>query len=169
MIIIYHRGWQQGSIGISFEFIPGAFETGTGQDGATAKTRDGPLERRFVGDEHVVEDRFTGAIWTRNANPFDFPRTWRESLGIVATMREQEMHGHGDWQLPSLDLLFTLISHQYVNPAVPAKHSFENIFNGYYWTGDSCCRLPDQAWYIHMGGGRIHRGMKHGSYLIWPV
>jgi hypothetical protein len=84
-------------------------------------------------------------------------------------MREQQMHGQADWQLPSRDLLFSLVSHQVVNPAVTSPHPFENIFNGYYWTGDGCRRLPDQAWYIHMGGGRIQRGMKHGSYLIWPV
>jgi hypothetical protein len=142
---------------------------GTGQDAAISKMHAKPLEGRFVSKTHVVEDRLTGAIWTRNANPFGFPQEWRESQRTVAKMCEQQMHGYSDWQLPSRDLLFSLISHQYVNPALAAKHPFENIFNGFYWTKDSSSRLPDQAWYIHMGGGRIHRGMKHGSYLIWPV
>lgn len=31
------------------------------------------------------------------------------------------------------------------------------------WTGDACRRLSDQAWHAHMGGGRIHRGMKYGK------
>jgi hypothetical protein len=48
-------------------------------------------------------------------------------------------------------------------------HPFDNVFTGYCWTADSCCRLPDQAWYVHLGGGRVHRGMKHGSCLVWPV
>ena len=131
------------------------------------RMRDAQVTLETAG--RVIKDRFTQAIWSRDANPVGFPQTWHEALGTVATMREQRMHGYGNWQLPSRDLLFSLISHQHVNPAVAARPSFENIFNGFYWTRDSCCRFPDQAWYIHMGGGRIHRGMKHGSYLVWPV
>ena len=143
--------------------------TGTGQDASFPKTQEWATASRFSIKDQVTKDRFTQAIWSRDANPFGFPQTWHEALETVATMREQRIHGYADWQLPSRDLLFSLISHQHVNPAVAATHSFENIFNGYYWTRDSCCRLSDQAWYIHMGGGRIHKGMKHGSYLVWPV
>jgi len=27
----------------------------------------------------------------------------------------------------------------------------------------------NQAWYVHFGGGKVYRGMKHGSYMVWPV
>jgi hypothetical protein len=30
----------------------------------------------------------------------------------------------------------------------------------------SCARLPNQAWYIHLGGARVFKGMKHGSYMV---
>jgi hypothetical protein len=142
---------------------------GTGQDAATAKTQDGLTRQRFSAGSHVVEDRVTGAIWTRDANPFEFPRTWHEALAAVAEMRDRRKHGLGGWRLPSRDLLFSILSHQRVHPAIVGDHPFTNIFDGYYWTQDSSCRLPDQAWYVHLGGGRIHRGMKHGSYLVWPV
>jgi len=48
-------------------------------------------------------------------------------------------------------------------------HPFTNIFTGYYWTSSSCARLPNQAWYIHLGGARVFKGMKYGSYMVWPV
>jgi len=143
--------------------------SGAGQDASVAKRHRREHEQRFRPQVHVVEDRLTGAVWTRDANPDRFPQTWHEALATVAKMREDRTHGYGDWQLPSRDLLFSLVSHQNINPAVEANHPFENIFNGYYWTRDSCCRLPDQAWYVHLGGGRVHRGMKQGSYLLWPV
>jgi len=84
-------------------------------------------------------------------------------------MRVSRAHGYDNWQLPSRALLFSLISHQNINPALPDGNPFENVFPGYFWTADSCCRLPDQAWYVHLGGGRVHRGMKHGSYMVWPL
>ncbi|HSO20503.1 MAG TPA: DUF1566 domain-containing protein [Desulfosarcina sp.] len=141
----------------------------TRQDASMAETGRRLPGRRFRPHMQVVKDAFTGAVWTRDANPARFPQTWHEALATVADMRGRRAFGYGGWQLPSRGLLFSLISHQYINPAITADHPFENIFNGYYWTQDSCCRLPDQAWYVHLGGGRIHRGMKHGSYLVWPV
>lgn len=141
---------------------------GTGQDAAFEKSGPPPAARFEVLDG-VVRDNTTGAVWTRNANPADFPLTWQEALVFTAEMRRQGAHGFDNWRLPSRRRLFSLISHQNVNPALPAGHPFENVFPGYYWTGETCRRLPDQAWYAHLGGGRLHRGMKHGSYMVWPV
>jgi hypothetical protein len=84
-------------------------------------------------------------------------------------MRGRLARGYDRWQLPTRRLLFFLISHQYENPSLPKGHPFENVFTGYYWTGETCRWLPDQAWYGHLGGSRIHRGMKHGSYMVWPL
>jgi hypothetical protein len=142
---------------------------GTGQDAAYAKHLRPQARWRFQKLGATVNDTLTSAIWSRNANPAKFPMTWHEALAYVETMRAQRVHGYGAWRLPTRRLLFSMISHQEKNPALPQGHPFEEVFNGYYWTSDTCRRLPDQAWYIHLGGGRIHRGMKHGSYLVWPV
>ena len=142
---------------------------GTGQDASFEKQARRLGQMRFQVMDHVVRDEFTGAVWTRDANPAEFPLTWQEALQFVANLCAGRAHGCGDWQLPSRRLLFSLISHQNVNPALPKGHPFEDVFTGYYWTREPCRRLPDQAWYVHLGGGRIHRGMKHGSYMVWPV
>ena len=64
---------------------------GTGQDAATVKTHDETPGWRFVADSQVVEDRLTGAIWTRDANPFELPRTWHEALAGVAKERDSKL------------------------------------------------------------------------------
>lgn len=142
---------------------------GTGQDASNGKRIKQAVHGRFQVRDHVVEDRLTAAVWSRDANPAQFPLTWREALQFVADMRARRTYGYGNWQLPTRRLLFSLISHQNLNPALPKGHPFENIFTGYYWSAETCRRLNDQAWYVHLGGGRIHRGMKHGSYMVWPV
>ncbi|HAA03886.1 MAG TPA: hypothetical protein DCE18_10980, partial [Syntrophobacteraceae bacterium] len=117
----------------------------------------------------VVLDFLTGLTWCRNANLADFPLDWKAAHDFINEMNGVRAFGRSDWRLPSRRELFTLISHEVFNPALPKDHPFENVFPGYYWTCTSCYRLPDQAWYIHLGGGRIYRGMKHGSYMVWPV
>jgi hypothetical protein len=141
----------------------------SGQDASCKKSRPSSVGHRFHVLDHVVADKITGAHWARDANPAEFPMTWNEARAHVADMRKRSVFGKDNWRLPSRALLFSLISHQEINPALPEGHPFENVFTGYYWTADSCCRLPDQAWYVHLGGGRVHRGMKHGSYMLWPV
>lgn len=142
---------------------------GTGQDASQRPPEYSLHRRRFRVADQVVTDGTTGAVWTRDANPAEFPLSWEEANQFTADMRRRRTHGFGGWRLPSRRLLFAMISHQNINPALPEGHPFVNVFNGYYWSSETCSRLPDQAWYGHVGGGRIHRGMKHGSYMVWPV
>lgn len=142
--------------------------SGSGQDAARPKRLEhGPS--RFQSREGTVLDTFTGALWCRNANPAEFPLTWEEARAFAADMAARRIFGQTNWQLPSRRLLFSLISHQHINPALPEGHPFENIFSGNCWTADTCSRLPDQAWHIHLGGGRIPHADKQGSSLLWPV
>jgi hypothetical protein len=142
---------------------------GSGQDASHAKRSSISAVDRFVVRGRVAQDRLTGALWSKDANPAEFPLTWESAHAYVAEMCERRAHGVVNWQLPSRDLLFSLISHQHINPSLVDGHPFTNLFSGYCWSADTCRRLPDQAWYVHLGGGRIHRGMKHGAYLVWPV
>ena len=141
---------------------------GTGQDGDLNKGRSWP-EPRFEVDGDQVLDRLTGSVWTRSANLPGFPLTWAEGWRYVEEMNRRSMFGRSDWTLPSRSGLFSLISHARVNPALPAEHPFVDVFSGYYWTGEGVARYPSQSWYIHLGGGRVFKGMKHGSYMVWPV
>ena len=141
---------------------------GSGQDASRSK-RLSSNGRRFKTNGPTVMDILTGAVWTRDANPAEFPLSWDEAQAYVADWRTSRMHGRDNWQLPSRRLLFSLLSHQTINPALPKDHPFENVFTGYYWTADPCSRLNDQAWIVHLGGGRMPKGMMHASYLVWPV
>jgi hypothetical protein len=140
----------------------------TGQDGEMRCGRRWPVDR-FEARGDVAVDRLSGLMWTRESGLTGFPRTWREALGLVAQMNHEAAFGFSDWRLPERSELFGLVSHARINPALPPDAPFENVFSGYYWSATACSRLADQAWYVHLGGGRIYRGMKHGSYMVWPV
>jgi hypothetical protein len=124
---------------------------------------------RFLDQNQVVLDRSSGLMWTQNAALDPFPMTWSEALDRIEALNQTTLYGYSDWKLPNRRELFSLVSHTTANPCLPPDHPFIDIFNGYYWTSTSCARLPNQAWYIHLGGARVFKGMKHGSYMVWPV
>ncbi|MFZ7126433.1 MAG: DUF1566 domain-containing protein, partial [Desulfobacterales bacterium] len=124
---------------------------------------------RFEQESDTVTDRTTGLMWTRNAAVFDLPMTWTETLEAIRGANAGGWGGFQDWRLPNRRELFSLVSHRSINPCLPPHHPFDSVFPGYYWTSTTCSRLPDEAWTLHMGGARIHRGMKYASYLAWPV
>jgi hypothetical protein len=141
---------------------------GSGQDGELRAGVNWP-NPRFEVQTQTVYDRLSGLMWTKDAALSRYPLMWKEALDFVREMNRASAFGYQDWKLPSRGELFGLISHAHINPALPYGAPFENVFTGYYWTATTCSRLEDQAWYIHLGGGRIYRGMKYGSYMVWPV
>jgi Protein of unknown function (DUF1566) len=141
---------------------------GTGQDGDISAGHPWP-KPRFEEKNAVVKDILSGLMWTKNATPAEFPQTWGETFEYVNRMNALCSHGYDDWRLPDRRELFSLISHSRFSPVLPAAHPFTNFFAGYYWTSIPCAQWPKQAWYIHLGGGRMFKGMKQCSYLLWPV
>jgi hypothetical protein len=124
---------------------------------------------RFLLENETVIDRQTGLMWTKNAALLDFPMSWSEALNIVKELNKSTLYGYQNWKIPNRKELLSLMSHNTINPSLPIDHPFTNVFTGYYWTSSTCARLPDQAWYIHLGGARVFKGMKYGSYMVWPV
>ena len=124
---------------------------------------------RFLIENGTVSDTQTGLMWTKDASLLDFPLSWGEAFSAIKEFNLTDLYGYNDWKLPNRKELFSLISHETINPSVPIEHPFMNICPVYYWTSSSCARLPNQAWYIHFGGARVVKGMKYGSYMVWPV
>jgi hypothetical protein len=124
---------------------------------------------RFYLENETVIDRQTGLMWTKNASLFNFPLGWGEALHTIKELNKSGLYNYNNWKIPNRKELFSLISHETINPCLPSGHFFSNVFPGYYWSSSTCARLPNQAWYIHLGGARVFKGMKHGSYMVWPV
>jgi hypothetical protein len=140
-----------------------------GQDGSVKRVPRMEVPERFGVTNDLVQDNLTGLVWHINANLPEFPLTWKEAFEFIQEINDSRLSGINAWRLPARKELFSLLSHQFVNPALPKGRPFINVFNGYYWTRTESGRLPDQAWYVHLGGGKVYRGMKHGSYMVWPV
>ena len=112
---------------------------------------------RFLLDNETVIDSQTGLMWTKNASLFDLPMNWGEALNTIIELNKSGLHGYQNWKIPNRKELFSLMSHNTINPSLPVGHPFTNVFASYYWTSSTCARLPNQAWYIHLGGARVFK------------
>lgn len=125
--------------------------------------------KRFIHQNGLILDQHTGLMWSQNASLSEFPLSWDEAFAFIRTLNQSKFNGYTDWKLPNRRELFSLLSHTTINPSLPDDHPFIDVFPGYYWTSTSCIRLPDQAWYIHLGGARVFKGMKCNAYMVWPM
>lgn len=146
---------------------------GSGQDAEYSRGIAWPEPRFEVGEQSdnsgTVTDLLTGLVWTRDADPGEFPMDWAEARELVSRMNRDHLHGFDDWRLPDRRELRSLISHQTRNPALPEGHPFNNVFMGWYWSATTAAIDDGFAWYVHMEGGRTFYGAKHQYYLVWPV
>jgi hypothetical protein len=142
--------------------------TGSGQDAEFKRGVPWP-EPRFSQHGETVLDNLTGLVWTRNANPAEFPLSWKESLDFINHMNRENAFGFSDWRLPNRRELRSLMSYQTRKPAIPEGHSFANFFLGWYWTSTTAAINPAYAWYVHLEGARMFYGGKEQLYLLWPV
>ncbi|MEW6593466.1 MAG: DUF1566 domain-containing protein [Thermodesulfobacteriota bacterium] len=141
---------------------------GSGQDGEFRHGRPWPSPR-FVPEGAIVADLLTGLIWSRDANPLEFPLTWPEALAAVQQLNGDGYGGFADWRLPNRRELRSLLSMAAKKPALPDGHPFQNVFLGWYWTSTTAAINPAYAWYVHMEGARMFYGRKDQYSLVWPV
>ncbi len=141
---------------------------GSGQDASFSVGISCPEPRFDLRGDEVV-DGLTGLIWCRNANLAEFPLTWQEALDFVATMNLEQRFGQRDWRMPNRRELRSLLSLQTKLPALPERHPFINVFNGWYWTSTTAAIGPAHAWYVALDGARMFYGGKDQSFMLWPV
>ena len=91
---------------------------GSGQDGEMRFGVKWPSPR-FEARGDMVLDRLAGLMWPRDAELGQFPQTWAEAFDFVADMNREKAFGYRDWRLPERRELFSLVSHDRINPALP--------------------------------------------------
>ena len=141
---------------------------GSGQDASFSVGTPWP-EPRFEAHGDEVMDRLTGLIWCRNANLAEFPLAWQEALDFVASMNREQRFGQRDWRMPNRRELRSVLSLQTKLPALPERHPFIEVFNGWYWTSTTAAISPAHAWYVALDGARMFYGGKDQSFMLWPV
>jgi hypothetical protein len=157
----------------------------TGSDGHQHKGVTWPDQRFTDNANGTVTDNLTGLIWLKSANALGV-RTWANALTACNTLNSGEAgltdgSVEGDWRLPNVLEMRSLIDWRYSNPALSntagtgqwtSGDAFTGVQSGGtpYWTSTSSMSQPTWgAYQVAMPSGVASVDSKTSSRYVWPV
>lgn len=160
----------------------------TGQTATVAAGDDGDLENgvtwpspRFTDNaDGTVTDNLTKLIWMKDARAFGF-QTWNNALNscnLLADGQAGLTDGSvaGDWWLPNVKELSSLIHYGVFSPSVPntagtGKWTPGNPFNrvqpSNYWSSTTLASNTTNAWIVNFSIGNVGRNGKASNTFVW--
>ena len=153
-----------------------------GEDGDLQKGVKWPNPRFKDNGNGTVRDRLTKLIWLKNANAFG-TRTWEQALSDANALASgsaglTDGSKAGDWRLPNVKELQSLIDFAYIGPALSSasgtsKWSEGNPFSGvrsdYYWSSTNSPDSAAYAWCVLLADGYVYSDPKAATGYVWPV
>jgi hypothetical protein len=125
-----------------------------GDDGALQKGVAWPEPRFTDNNNGTVTDNLTGLIWQKNANAFGY-KSWNEALDYANNLQSGDYgltdeSKAGDWRLPNIRELLSLVDYGRYVPGVPVDHPFIELQGTYYWSSTTYASGPNNAWALYI-------------------
>jgi len=140
----------------------------SGQDGEFRYGISLP-EPRFLVEGETVRDHHTGLLWLREGDYFKETMTWPQALARVAQLNREQVGGRGDWRLPSINALESLVDCRRHRPALPEDHPFVAL-QEVYWSATTSFFETGWAWALYLDKGALGVGHKaSANFSVWPV
>jgi hypothetical protein len=161
-----------------------------GQDAYENRGKAWASPRFTDNGDGTVTDNNTGLIWLKDAScaalagtDANGRGTWLVARSAAAALANgtcglTDGSSAGDWHLPNIKELQSLIDFQYVSPALSntagtAKWTEGNPFSGvvsnWYWSSTTYVNNAISAWIVDLDDGDVVSGGKGGIYYVWPV
>jgi hypothetical protein len=172
---------------------------GTGQDGEYQLGTNAVLEpsqgtsgaylvpgwtgARFTDNgDGTVRDNLTGLIWLKDASCSELAGTdaagqgsWTTALSAANSLASgtcglSDGSSAGDWRLPNVNELHSLIDLSQSFPALPAGHPFTGVQLFYYFSSTTYAPGPLAVWSVYLNSsGNVDNILKTFASYIWPV
>lgn len=150
-----------------------------GSDGVLEKGTPWPSPRFTDNFDGTVKDNLTGLIWLEQANYNNVSgatgtANWADADAFCAALSTSECglsdgSADGDWRLPSIEELQTLIDFSQSNPALPSGHLFAGVQSDGYWSSSSYAGFPSFAWLVYLNHGNVDAVADSTTKYVWPV
>ncbi|EDN68170.1 secreted protein containing DUF1566 [Beggiatoa sp. PS] len=148
----------------------------TGDDGTHQKGVALTGTRFIDNSDGTITDKLTGLIWTKDTNCLGSTQIWDNAIDYANALTDgicglSDGSVAGDWRLPNVKELQSLIDYSQFGPALPSSHPFLNVQTDDYWssTEDSNSSSLD-AWNVHFNLGRVGIETKtNANAYVWSV
>jgi hypothetical protein len=146
---------------------------GTGQDGEFMAGVVWPNPRFTDEGNGSVRDNLTGLFWLKNAHCFGF-QAWADALKDANGLGQGKCgltdgSKPGDWRLPNVRELQSIMDNRTVAPAIPVGSPFVNVQPTLYWTSTSGQNFPLLAYFSLMSAGSTVFEHKNALLGTWAV
>lgn len=160
----------------------------TGQTVSYAAGDDGDLEKgvpwpnpRFTNNfDGTVTDHLTGLVWLQQSN-CDGAKDWAGALTLANALFDgytgagggdcglADGSVAGDWRLPNVRELYTLIDVRRATPALPQPNPFTDVVvDGQYWSSTTTVNAAS-AWIVSLDDGANGINAKSNLNFVWLV
>jgi hypothetical protein len=145
----------------------------TGDDGDLQKGVSWPDPRFTDNGNGTVTDNMTGLIWLKDANRFG-TKSWATALSECNTLADDGVDltdgsSAGDWRLPNVKELISLIDYDRYNPPLPSGHPFINVQGDWYGSSTTYAGDTTASWRVSMGNKYVLYSNKQYGYYVWPI
>lgn len=159
-----------------------------GSDGDLQKGVAWPNLRFTDNSDGTVTDNLTGLIWLKNADYNSTTgstgrATWEDALTFCNALNDGECglsdgSVEGDWRLPNVMELLSLIDWRYYNPALSnadntgkwsSGDAFTGVQSNYYWSSSTGAYNTSYVWGVDLRYGSVYNANKTYTYYVWPV
>lgn len=162
-----------------------------GDDGDLQMGGTWPPPRFITSTAGIVTDTMTGLIWLQKAN-CGGTRTWPSALTFANLLYDgwtgdgsggdcglSDGSSAGDWRLPNLRELHSLVHYGFYDPPVPNTAGtgkwtegdpFTGVQSDNYWSSTTDAVVTNCAWYVSLDVSYVMWSDKtNTSQYVWPV
>lgn len=145
----------------------------TGDDGDLEKGVPWPVPRFTDNGNWTVTDNLTGLIWMKDADCSGVS-DWYGALELCNSISAPDCgltdgSEVGDWRLPNVKELHSLVDYGNYYLALPSGHPFVDVQLTAYWSSSTHADDTDYAWRVFFGYGIVRDISKGGTYNAWCV
>ena len=192
MVINVLRTGQMWCFGTNHNKKPCTHSDTIGQDARCKSGIELPRARFRKMKNGTVHDKVTNLYWLYLANEQEFyendntdhnEREWFKALDACNKLCAgfgglKDKSKPGDWRLPNVRELTSLINYQYADPALSSsvgnKHysqndPFHGVQNNYYWTSTTNIKETTEAFVVNLAAGTVRLVKKDEIHFLIPV
>jgi hypothetical protein len=156
---------------------------GAGDEGELERGVAWPDPRFTDNGDGTVTDNLTGLIWLKNADCVG-QQAWADALVFAANLFDGwtgddsggdcalgDGSSPGDWRVPNVGELKSLIDASQSDPALPSTAPFTGVASDTYWSSTTDAGSADHGWVVDLQSGSMTTISKSGGggFYVWPV